>query len=191
MSTVIEYTMFVKPEAFDEVMKAYVEFADAFGVENPSEDLILVTGDRDGGVVRGIGIFEDDMEAEIAVDESIFVRFRERIAPHLTEEPIREALRPRAHLRQGLDPRIVSQVTVLQSPGAQWRTRRAGDAVRRLTCAVTAGRIVLIAFLAIVLALGVVGVANVLGSRAQADALQTSLDPSTHLPTRSPPIRAR
>mgnify|MGYP006928239636 FL=1 len=92
MSTVIEYTMFVKPEAFDEVMKAYVEFADAFGVENPSEDLILVTGDRDGGVIRGIGIFEDDMEAEIAVDESIFVRFRERIAAHLTEEPIREAL---------------------------------------------------------------------------------------------------
>ena len=92
MSTVIEYTMFVKPEAFDEVMKAYVEFADAFGVENPSEDLIVVTGDRDGGVIRGIGIFEDDMEAEIAVDESIFVRFRERIAAHLTEEPIREAL---------------------------------------------------------------------------------------------------
>lgn len=92
MSTVIEYTMFVKPEAFDEVMKAYVEFADAFGVENPSEDLILVTGDRDGGVIRGIGIFEDDVEAEIAVDESIFVRFRERIAAHLTEEPIREAL---------------------------------------------------------------------------------------------------
>jgi hypothetical protein len=92
MSTVIEYTMFVKPEAFDEVMHAYVEFADAFGVENPSEDFILVTGDRDGGVIRGIGIFEDDLEAEIAVDESIFVRFRERIAPHLTEEPIREAL---------------------------------------------------------------------------------------------------
>ena len=92
MSTVIEYTMFVRPEAFDEVMSAYIEFADAFGVENPSEDLILVTGDRDGGVIRGIGIFENDVEAEVAVDDSIFVRFRERIAPHLTEEPIREGL---------------------------------------------------------------------------------------------------
>ena len=92
MSTVIEYTMFVKPEAFDEVLSAYIEFTDAFGVENPSEDLILVTGDRDGGVIRGIGIFESDLEAEVAVDESIFVRFRERIAPHLTEEPMREAL---------------------------------------------------------------------------------------------------
>ena len=92
MSTVIEYTMFVKPEAYDEVMAAYIEFADEFGVDNPSEDLILVTGDRDGGVIRGIGIFEDDVEAEVAVDESIFVRFRERVAPHLTEEPIREAL---------------------------------------------------------------------------------------------------
>jgi hypothetical protein len=92
MSTVIEFTMFIKPGAFDEVMAAYIEFADAFGVENPSEDLILVTGDRDGGVIRGIGIFESDVEAEVAVDDSIFVRFRERIAPHLTEEPIREAL---------------------------------------------------------------------------------------------------
>ena len=92
MSTVIEYTMFVKPEAYDEVMAAYVEFADAFGVDNPSEDLILVTGDPDGGVIRGIGVFESDLEAEAAVDESIFVRFRERVAPHLTEEPIREAL---------------------------------------------------------------------------------------------------
>jgi hypothetical protein len=92
MSTVIEYTMFVQPAAFDEVMAAYIEFADAFGVENPSEDLILVTGDRDGGVIRGIGIFESDLEAEVAVDESIFVRFRDKVAPHLTEEPIREAL---------------------------------------------------------------------------------------------------
>jgi hypothetical protein len=92
MSTVIEYTMFVKPEAYDEVMSAYIEFADAFGVDNPSEDLILVTGDRDGGVIRGIGIFESDLEAEDAVDESVFVRFRGRVAPHLTEEPIREAL---------------------------------------------------------------------------------------------------
>ena len=61
MSTVIEYTMFVQPAAFDEVMAAYIEFADAFGVENPSEDLILVTGDRDGGVIRGIGIFESKL----------------------------------------------------------------------------------------------------------------------------------
>lgn len=92
MSRVIEYTMFVKPEAYDEVLAAYIEFADAFGVDNPSEDLILVTGDRDGGVIRGIGIFESDLEAEVAVDEGIFVRFREHVAPHLTEEPIREAL---------------------------------------------------------------------------------------------------
>ena len=92
MSTVIEYTMFVKPENYDEVLAAYIEFADEFGVENPTEDLLLVTGDRDGGVIRGIGIFESDVEAEVAVDEGIFLRFRERVAPHLTEEPIREAL---------------------------------------------------------------------------------------------------
>ena len=92
MSTVIEYTMFVKPEAFDEVMDAYITFADEFGIINPSEDLILVTGDREGGVIRGIGIFESNAEALDVVDDSIFVRFRDRVAPHLTEEPIREHL---------------------------------------------------------------------------------------------------
>ena len=92
MSTVIEYTMFVKPEAFDEVLDAYIAFADEFGIVNPSEDLILVTGDRDGAVIRGIGIFEDDVAALDAVSEGVFVRFRERVAPLLTEEPIREHL---------------------------------------------------------------------------------------------------
>ncbi|MEK9737512.1 MAG: hypothetical protein VW239_09345 [Candidatus Nanopelagicales bacterium] len=92
MSTVIEYTMFVRPEAYDDVLAAYIEFADEFGIANPTEDLILVTGDRDGSVIRGIGIFESDLEAEEAVDESVFVRFRELAEPHLTEEPIREAL---------------------------------------------------------------------------------------------------
>ena len=100
MSTVIEYTMFVKPEAYDDVMSAYIEFADAFGEANPSEDLILVTGDPDGGVIRGIGVFASDLEAEAAVEESVFVRFRETVAPHLTEEPIREALElVHVHLR--------------------------------------------------------------------------------------------
>jgi len=92
MSTVIEYTMFVQPESYDEVLAAYIEFADEFGNENPTEDLILVTGDRHGAVIRGIGIFESDLEAEEAVDESVFVRFRELAEPHLTEEPIREAM---------------------------------------------------------------------------------------------------
>jgi len=92
MSTIIEYTMFVKPESYDEVLAAYVEFADEFGVENPSEDLILITGDRDGAVIRGIGVFGSERDAQEAVDESVFVRFRERVADHLTDEPIREAL---------------------------------------------------------------------------------------------------
>ena len=92
MSTVIEYTMFVKPEAFDEVLDAYIAFADEFGVINPSEDLILVTGDRSGGVIRGIGVFMNDEAALDAVSEGVFVRFRDTVAPHLTEDPIREHL---------------------------------------------------------------------------------------------------
>lgn len=92
MSTVIEYTMFVKPDAYDEVLAAYVEFADEFGIRNATEDFILVTGDREGGVIRGIGIFESEEQALDVVDASVFVRFREKVEHHLTEEPIREHL---------------------------------------------------------------------------------------------------
>lgn len=60
MSSVIEYTMHAKPGAYETVMAAYVDFADRFGERNPSEDLILVTGDPATGVIRGIGVFLSD-----------------------------------------------------------------------------------------------------------------------------------
>lgn len=92
MSTVIEYTMIVKPGSYDEVMDAYVEFADEFGIVNPHEDLILVTGDPEAGVIRGIGVFTSDPEAIDVASAGIFVRFREHVAHLLEDMPVREAL---------------------------------------------------------------------------------------------------
>lgn len=92
MPAVIEYNMRTKPEHFDEVLDAYIEFADEFGLENPTEDLILVTADRRRQIVRGIGVFGSVDEA-VAVDHrAIFEGFRDRVAQMLTEVPEREEL---------------------------------------------------------------------------------------------------
>ncbi len=92
MSTVIEYTMRVKHGQYDRVMEAYVAFADRFGEINPTEDLILVTGDRDSGLIRGIGVFESKSEAEVVVGVDIFEAFRTDVADFLVGAPERSEL---------------------------------------------------------------------------------------------------
>ncbi len=92
MSSVIEYTMQAKPGQYDNVMSAYIAFADQFGEHNLSEDLILVTGNAVTGVIRGIGVFLSDSEALDVVGASMFVDFRESVADLLTEIPVRTDL---------------------------------------------------------------------------------------------------
>lgn len=92
MSSVIEYTMQAKPGQYDNVMSAYIAFADEFGEHNLSEDLILVTGNAVTGVIRGIGVFLSDSEALDVVGASMFVDFRESVADLLTEIPVRTDL---------------------------------------------------------------------------------------------------
>ena len=89
MSSVIEYTLHVQPGAYETVLAAYVEFADRFGERNPSEDLILVTGDPVTGVIRGIGVFLSDEEAADVVSAGMFVDFRDSVADLLTTVPSR------------------------------------------------------------------------------------------------------
>lgn len=89
MSSVIEYTMQVKPGAYEAVMAAYVDFANRFGQRNPSEDLILVTGDPVTGVIRGIGVFLSNEEAADVVNAGMFVDFRDSVADLLTTVPVR------------------------------------------------------------------------------------------------------
>jgi len=89
MSSVIEYTMHVKPSAYEAVMAAYVDFANRFGERNPSEDLILVTGDPVTGVIRGIGVFLSNEEAADVVNAGMFVDFRDSVADLLTTVPVR------------------------------------------------------------------------------------------------------
>lgn len=92
MGSVIEYTMQAKPGQYDNVMNAYVAFADQFGEHNLSEDLILVTGNSVTGVIRGIGVFLSDAEALDVVSASMFVDFRDSVADLLTEAPVRTDL---------------------------------------------------------------------------------------------------
>lgn len=92
MSAVIEYTMMVKPGEYDTVMAAYIDFADRFGELNPTEDLILVTGDSRAGLIRGIGVFASDVEAEQALGAELFVSFRDEVAHLLTTVPERVEL---------------------------------------------------------------------------------------------------
>jgi hypothetical protein len=89
MSSVIEYTMHVKPGAYEAVMAAYVGFANRFGERNPSEDLILGTGDPVTGVIRGIGVFLSNEEAADVVNADMFVDFRDSVADLLTTVPVR------------------------------------------------------------------------------------------------------
>ncbi len=92
MSNVIEYTMHAKPGQYDNVLNAYVEFADQFGERNLSEDLILVAGDPSTGVIRGFGVFLSEAEALDVVNANMFVDFRDSVADLLIDTPTRADL---------------------------------------------------------------------------------------------------
>jgi len=89
MPSVIEYTMIALPGQYEELVDAYIVFADQFGAVNPTEDLILITGDPESGVVRGIGIFESGTEAHEVFGADLFVAFREHAAHLIAAEPTR------------------------------------------------------------------------------------------------------
>ena len=82
--------MRTKPEFFNDVLAAYVAFADEFGVLNPSEDVILVTADHRRQIIRGIGVFESAIEAAAVRSSDVFEAFRARVADMLSEVPERE-----------------------------------------------------------------------------------------------------
>ena len=73
-------------------MNAYVAFADQFGEDNLSEDLILVTGIAVTGVIRGAGVFLSESEALDVVRTNMFVDFRDSVADHLPKVPVRTDL---------------------------------------------------------------------------------------------------
>ena len=89
MSTVVEYTMKAKPEAYDDVLAEYVAIADRVGMANRTERLILVTGDRATGTVRGIGVFGSRAEADAVVDTGIFAELHRAVEGKLTGAPTR------------------------------------------------------------------------------------------------------
>lgn len=89
MSTVVEFTMQAKPEAYDEVLAEYIRIADRVGVANRSERLILVTGDRATATIRGIGVFGSKAEADATVHTSIFADLHRAVDGKLQGAPVR------------------------------------------------------------------------------------------------------
>ena len=85
MPSVVEYTMVAKPDQYDALLDAYIDFADRFGDENPTEDLILITGDRESGIVRGIGVFGSQGEGDVVYGAETFIAFRD-FAAHLIDD---------------------------------------------------------------------------------------------------------
>lgn len=89
MPSVIEYTMVALPGKYEELLDSYVEFADRFGEQNPTEDLILITGDAGEGVIRGIGVFESGAEGHEVYGAELFLAFRDHAAHLVAGEPTR------------------------------------------------------------------------------------------------------
>ena len=89
MSTVVEYTMRTKPEHYDSVLAEYVRIADQVGIENRTERLILVVGDRASSTVRGIGVFGSRAEADAVVRTNVFAELHAAVDGKLAEPPSR------------------------------------------------------------------------------------------------------
>ncbi|CAB4953496.1 MAG: hypothetical protein F2842_07780 [Actinobacteria bacterium] len=89
MPSIVEYTMIALPGKYDELIDSYIEFADRFGEVNPTEDLILITGDPEAGLIRGIGLFESGGEAHQVYGAELFVAFRDHASHLIAGEPTR------------------------------------------------------------------------------------------------------
>lgn len=92
MSSIIEFTMHVKPGHYDDVLAAYSTFVESFQSMVPEDRLIIVAGDPSSGLVRGIGVFEQDQIAEDVNSMPFFAAFNDAVAPFLASAPERAQL---------------------------------------------------------------------------------------------------
>lgn len=89
MAAVIEFTMTVKPGHYDEVLAAYIAFADEFVQSNPDEELALITGDAASGTIRGIGVFDTAQAGGAANSRASFAAFMDQVEPMIAGPPER------------------------------------------------------------------------------------------------------
>jgi quinol monooxygenase YgiN len=80
---VAEFTLHAKPGHFEQVAEIYSEFAAGFLSDHPALETVLILGDEASGVVRGIGVFTDQEQADAVNSDPEFASFNDRVEPLL------------------------------------------------------------------------------------------------------------
>jgi quinol monooxygenase YgiN len=90
---VAEFTLHAKPGHFDELAELYSAFARDFLSTQPELETVLVLGDEGQGIVRGIGIFDEEAAADAVNSNPEFAAFNEAAAPLLASPSERVELK--------------------------------------------------------------------------------------------------
>jgi hydrogenase maturation factor HypE len=92
MSTVVEFSMQVKPGQYKEALGKESAFVEAFMKTHPSLKSVMVIGDEARGVLRAIGVYDSAKVAAKVNSERDFADFNAEIAPLLAGSPERVEL---------------------------------------------------------------------------------------------------
>jgi hypothetical protein len=92
MSTVVEFSMQVKPGQYKEALGKENAFVEAFMKTHPSLKSVMVIGDEARGVLRAIGVYDSAKSAAKVNSERDFANFNAEIAPMLAGSPERVEL---------------------------------------------------------------------------------------------------
>jgi quinol monooxygenase YgiN len=92
MSTVVEFSMQVKPGHYKEALTRENAFVEAFMKTHPSLKSVMVIGDEARGVLRAIGVYDSAKSAAKVNSERDFADFNAEIAPMLAGSPERVEL---------------------------------------------------------------------------------------------------
>jgi hypothetical protein len=92
VAEVVEFTLNVKPGHYAEVLSLYSDFAHTYLEINPAFVSMLVVGDEGSGIVRGIGVYTDHVEAAAVNSDGFFGDFMDVIEPLIEGAPSRVLL---------------------------------------------------------------------------------------------------
>lgn len=92
MTTVVEFTMQVKPGRYKEALGKENEFVAAFMKTHPSLKSVMVVGDEARGLLRAIGVYDSAKVAAKVNSETDFADFNTAMAPIIAGAPERVEL---------------------------------------------------------------------------------------------------
>jgi quinol monooxygenase YgiN len=90
---VSEFTLHAKPGQFDQLAELYSAFAAEFLSIQPQLESVLILGDEAQGIVRGIGIFDEEAAADAVNSDPVFAAFNEAAEALLSAPPERVELK--------------------------------------------------------------------------------------------------